>query len=100
MVIKVMRQSHSKLMSDQMNGNILANQGFINQFSDAADTKILDAQWVSAWGGGFAGALFLGQVVMVFANDRLGRKIGLWITWVIMASVGYQQRDVAEDSPC
>jgi hypothetical protein len=85
-------------MPDQMNGNILANQGFINQFSDAADTNILDAQWVSAWGGGFAGALFLGQVAMVYVNDRFGRKIGLWVTWVIMASVSDHTRVVTYNS--
>jgi hypothetical protein len=72
--------------SDQMNGSILANQGFINQFSDG-DTDILDAQWVSAWGGMFAAALFLAQVGMVFINDRFGRRIGLWVTWCIMAGV-------------
>jgi hypothetical protein len=77
---------HNIDSSDQMNGSILANQGFINQFSDG-DTDILDAQWVSAWGGMFAAALFLAQVGMVFINDRYGRRIGLWVTWCIMAGV-------------
>lgn len=74
-------------VSDQMNGSILANQGFINQFS-SVDSNTLNPKWVSGWGGVFAGALFFAQVGNVFVNDRFGRRIGLWVTWCIMAGVG------------
>lgn len=68
------------------NGSIVSNKGFIRQFAPPG-TIILDAKWVSAWGGTASSAQFLAQVGIAFASDMLGRRNALWITWVLLTAV-------------
>jgi len=67
------------------NGSIVSNKGFIRQFSPPG-TTILNAKWVSAWGGIASTTQCLAQIAMVFVSDKFGRRIALWCTWVLLAA--------------
>jgi SP family general alpha glucoside:H+ symporter-like MFS transporter len=45
-----------------LNGGIIANQGFINQFANSG-TTIIAGKYVSAWGGIQSAGQFVGQMV-------------------------------------
>ncbi|CAK7201598.1 hypothetical protein SEUCBS139899_004306 [Sporothrix eucalyptigena] len=66
---------------NQIPGNLISNQGFINQFGTVyADdgSKALAPSWISTWGammplGQVPGSLFAGWV-----NDKVGRRGGMY----------------------
>ncbi|KIM99972.1 hypothetical protein OIDMADRAFT_166109 [Oidiodendron maius Zn] len=68
-----------------LNGGIISNAGFIKQFSNPG-TTIIDPKYVSAWGGIQSAGQFVGQVLLQYATERLGRKPALWIIWVIIVA--------------
>lgn len=47
-----------------LNGGIVSNKGFIKQFA-APGTKVINGDYVSAWGGIQSAGQFLGQMVCV-----------------------------------
>lgn len=74
------------LILGHFNGSIVANKGFIQQFAPPG-TLILDAKWVSIWGGMQSTMQCLAQIACVFVTDRFGRRLALWLTWVLLCGV-------------
>jgi len=68
------------------NGSIVSNKGFIRQFDPGA--KVMNAKWVSAWGGTASAAQCLAQVAISFVSDKFGRRVALWTTWIFLTAVG------------
>ncbi|KAJ5205098.1 uncharacterized protein N7498_005977 [Penicillium cinerascens] len=66
-----------------LNGGIVANKGFIRQMAPKGST-IMPGQYVSAWGGIQSAGQFVGQVLLQYATDKLGRKIALYIIWLTL----------------
>ncbi|KAI1846095.1 hypothetical protein JX266_007904 [Neoarthrinium moseri] len=66
-----------------LNGGIVSNKGFIQQMA-APGTTIIPGPYVSAWGGIQSTGQTVGQILLPYATDRLGRKAALWIIWVIL----------------
>jgi MFS family permease len=72
-------------------GNIIANTGFIERvgFPNAQGVYALNAQYTALWGA----MQSLGQMVgMIFLNpisDRIGRKMTLFVLWLILFGVGF-----------
>ncbi|KAL5357702.1 general substrate transporter [Aspergillus floccosus] len=64
-----------------LNGGIVANEGFIRQFA-APGTTIIDGKYVSAWGGIQSAGQTIGQILLQYATEGFGRKIALYIIWV------------------
>jgi hypothetical protein len=81
--------------SGSFNGSVVSNKGFIRQFNPGA--TILDAKWVSAWGGTASAAQCLSQVAISFVSDKFGRRVALWTTWVLLTAVR-QCRDLSRSS--
>jgi len=69
-----------------LNGGIIANAGFIRQFSNPG-TTIIAPKYISAWGGIQSTGQFVGQVLLQYGTERLGRKPALLIIWVILVIV-------------
>ncbi|KAJ1326182.1 MFS transporter SP family general alpha glucoside:H+ symporter [Microdochium nivale] len=72
-----------------MNSSIIANKGFVAQFSTefAAATGIpfLSSSYISAWGVGHHAGQIIGQIGVSFLNARLGRKLGMLALWLVVA---------------
>lgn len=68
-----------------LSGGIVANKGFIKMMAKPG-AKAIDGPYVSAWGGIQSAGQFLGQVLLPPINDKYGRKIAFYITWVILAA--------------
>ncbi|EPE07151.1 sugar transporter [Ophiostoma piceae UAMH 11346] len=66
-----------------LNGNIVANKGFIRQMASPG-TKIIKGKYVSAWGGIQSTGQTVGQILLQYATERYGRKPALLIIWVIL----------------
>ncbi|PMD16021.1 general substrate transporter [Hyaloscypha hepaticicola] len=66
-----------------LNGGIIANKGFIKQFATPG-TKVILGKYVSAWGGIQSAGQFIGQVLLQYATESLGRKPALLIIWVVL----------------
>lgn len=77
------------LLKGSLNGSITSNKGFINQFGNTSEkkTKILDGTWVSIWGGLTSTFQTIAPFCIPFVNDRFGRRVGLWVAWVLMLAV-------------
>lgn len=58
----------------KLSANIIANPGFIRQFAD--DGRKLNPTHVSLWGGLTSVGLLVGQLIIPWFNERLGRKGG------------------------
>lgn len=71
-------------------GNIIANQGFINQFGTKHDAKgnlALNAVHVGAWAGINLGSQVLTQLISPFIAQRFGLKFNLYTLTVLIIVV-------------
>ena len=66
-----------------LNGSIVANAGFIHRLFGAT-AKTSPSQYVSAWGGIQSAGQFIGQVLLQFGTDKLGRKAAFFILWAML----------------
>lgn len=71
-----------------LNGNIIANQGFINHIGFANDKGVysLNAQYSSLWGALQSLGQIIGMLLLNPVSDRIGRKQTLYILWAILAA--------------
>ncbi|CAK7217233.1 hypothetical protein SCUCBS95973_003076 [Sporothrix curviconia] len=71
-----------------LNGNIIANQGFINHvgFANAQGVYALKAQYTSLWGALQSLGQMMGMLLLTPVSDRIGRKQTLYILWAILAA--------------
>lgn len=65
-----------------LNGGIVANKGFIRQMAKPG-TTIIAGTYISAWGGIQSTGQTVGQILIQYATEAIGRKSALWIIWVI-----------------
>ncbi|ORY35812.1 putative sugar transporter [Naematelia encephala] len=65
-----------------LNGSIISNTGFIHKMF--GDVKASPSQYVSAWGGLQSAGQCVGQILLQFATDRFGRKVAMYITWLML----------------
>lgn len=77
------------------NGAIVANLGFIRQFSGGGTA--LDPGWVATWGGTQSAGQVVAPLIMPFISDRFGRKTSLWITLVIVTASTFAESFVDEN---
>lgn len=64
-------------------GSVAANKSFINYLGEEINgKKVLNAQWVSAWGGMSSGCQIIGMVCGSFSADKLGRRFNFCIVIV------------------
>lgn len=68
-----------------MIASIVANKGFIRQFANGG-TK-LDPKHVSTFGGVYSAGMVLGQFVIQWPLEWLGRRGGVWVCCVVLALV-------------
>ncbi|KAM6511998.1 hypothetical protein FALCPG4_016986 [Fusarium falciforme] len=71
-----------------LNGNIIANQGFINHvgFLNDEGEYVLKAQYTALWGALQSLGQILGMLLLNPVSDRIGRKQTLYVLWVILAA--------------
>lgn len=77
------------------NGSIVANKGFIRQFSGGG-TK-LDAGWVGIWGGTASAGGVIAPLIMPFISDRFGRRVSLWTSLVIITASTFCESFVTDN---
>tara|TARA_R110002060_G_scaffold71771_2_gene80381 strand:- start:1944 stop:2282 length:339 start_codon:yes stop_codon:yes gene_type:complete len=72
-----------------LNGNIIANRGFINHFGfpDATGRYTLDANYTALWGALQSLGQLIGMVLLNPVSDKIGRKMTMYLLWVILAAV-------------
>ncbi|KAL7940835.1 general substrate transporter [Trichoderma barbatum] len=70
-----------------LNGNVIANQGFINHIGVPGpnNTFVLNAQHTALWGAMQSLGQFIGMVFLNPISDRIGRKMTLYMLWIIIA---------------
>jgi MFS family permease len=73
-------------------GNIIANQGFINHlgFPNAQGVINLNANYTALWGAMQSLGQLVGMVLLNPISDRIGRKMTLYLLWIILACVSYR----------
>ncbi|RTE77765.1 hypothetical protein BHE90_007770 [Fusarium euwallaceae] len=71
-----------------LNGNIIANQGFINHvgFQNDEGEYVLKAQYTALWGALQSLGQIIGMLSLNPVSDRIGRKQTLYVLWVILAA--------------
>ncbi|KAF5563905.1 maltose permease [Fusarium phyllophilum] len=69
-----------------LNGGIVSNPGFIRQFSTSG-TTIIAGKYISAWGGIQSAGQTIGQILLQYATERLGRKAAMMIIWVVLTAL-------------
>ncbi|KAH8810798.1 general substrate transporter [Xylogone sp. PMI_703] len=71
-----------------LNGNIIANQGFINLmgYPNAKGVYVLNAQYTALWGAMQSLGQLVGMVLLNPVSDRIGRKMTLYLLWLILAA--------------
>ncbi|KAF4472617.1 sugar transporter [Fusarium albosuccineum] len=71
-----------------LNGNVIANQGFIRHlgFQNAEGTWYLKAQYTALWGALQSLGQLIGMVLLNPVSDKIGRKMTLYLLWVILAA--------------
>ncbi|KAE8372412.1 general substrate transporter [Aspergillus bertholletiae] len=65
-----------------LNGGLVSNKGFIRQMTSPG-TTIIAGQYVSAWSGIQSSGQTIGQILLQYATESFGRKIALYIIWVV-----------------
>lgn len=72
-----------------LNGNIIANRGFINHFGfpDATGKYTLIAKYTALWGALQSLGQLIGMVLLNPVSDKIGRKMTMYLLWVILAGV-------------
>jgi MFS family permease len=82
-----------------LNGNIIANQGFINQvgFPNAQGVYALNANYTALWGAMQSLGQIIGMLGLNPVSDRIGRKVTLYLLWCILVGVSqsYVLRNVS-----
>ncbi|KAL2813348.1 major facilitator superfamily domain-containing protein [Aspergillus cavernicola] len=71
-----------------INGNIIANPGFVKQFAtqvNDAGEPALSASILSAWSAIMSVGQIIGMTSLAFITDRFGRKISMYWYWLILA---------------
>ncbi|KAM5345993.1 hypothetical protein ACJ41O_011854 [Fusarium nematophilum] len=70
-----------------LNGNVIANKGFINQFGfpDGEGGYHLNAQYTALWGAMQSLGQLIGMVFLNPVSDRIGRKMTMYLAWLILA---------------
>lgn len=72
-----------------MNGNVIANPGFVRQFAtetDAAGSPVLASSVLSGWGSIMSVGQIIGMTSLPFLSDRYGRKAAMYTFWAILAA--------------
>ncbi|KAL4863011.1 hypothetical protein BDV12DRAFT_189969 [Aspergillus spectabilis] len=70
-----------------INGNIIANPGFVKQFAtgiDATGLPFLEAHILSAWSSIMSVGHIIGMTSLAFITDKFGRKISMYWYWFII----------------
>ncbi|KAK7430478.1 hypothetical protein QQZ08_002997 [Neonectria magnoliae] len=68
-----------------LNGGIVSNKGFIQQMASKG-TTIIEGKYISAWGGIQSAGQTIGQILLQFATERFGRKVALYIIWLVLVA--------------
>ncbi|KPM35801.1 hypothetical protein AK830_g10785 [Neonectria ditissima] len=68
-----------------LNGGIVSNKGFIQQMASEG-TTIIQGKYISAWGGIQSAGQTIGQILLQFATERFGRKVALYIIWLVLVA--------------
>ncbi|SPO00282.1 probable MFS alpha-glucoside transporter [Cephalotrichum gorgonifer] len=71
-----------------INGNIIANPGFVRQFAtkiNAAGEPVLASPVLSAWSSIMSVGQIIGMTTLPFLSDRFGRKAAMYWYWFILA---------------
>ncbi|KAL4876472.1 MFS general substrate transporter [Aspergillus karnatakaensis] len=70
-----------------LNGNIIANDGFTNRLGFLNDEGVmtLNANHTALWGAMQSLGQLLGMILLNPISDRIGRKMTLYVLWVILA---------------
>ena len=71
-----------------INGNIIANPGFVEQFGtgvNADGETYLEAPILSAWSAIMSIGQIIGMTSLPFLSDRFGRKAAMYTYWFILA---------------
>ena len=73
-----------------MNGNVIANQGFVNQFAtekNAAGEPYLASPILSGWSSIMSVGQVIGMTTLPFLSNRFGRKVAMYYYWSILAII-------------
>ncbi|KAJ2904916.1 General alpha-glucoside permease [Zalerion maritima] len=68
-----------------LNGGIIANDGFVQQFADS-ETGIIAGKYISAWSGIQSAGQTVGQILLQYVTEGLGRKPAFIIIWVVLVA--------------
>jgi MFS family permease len=71
-----------------MNGNIIANPGFVKQFAtqvNAAGDHVLASPILSGWSSIMSVGQIIGMTTLPFLSDRFGRKAAMFYYWFVLA---------------
>lgn len=71
-----------------MNGNIIANPGFVSVFGTTTDEEgnpALESSILSGWSAMMSIGQIIGMTSLPFFSDRYGRKIAMYTYWFILA---------------
>jgi predicted MFS family arabinose efflux permease len=71
-----------------MNGSIVANQGFINQFATVRNAKgdlYLESPVLGGWSSIMSVGQIIGMTTLPFLTTRFGRKPAMYTYWLILA---------------
>lgn len=70
-------------------GNIIANQGFTNHlgFLNTKGKMTLNANHTALWGAMQSLGQLIGMIALNPVSDRIGRKMTLYVLWVVLAGV-------------
>ncbi|KAH8882381.1 general substrate transporter [Thozetella sp. PMI_491] len=71
-----------------MNGSIVANQGFINQFATVRNAKgdlYLESPVLGGWSSIMSVGQIIGMTTLPFVTSRFGRKVAMYTYWFILA---------------
>ncbi|KAL3485888.1 general substrate transporter [Aspergillus germanicus] len=70
-----------------INGSIIANQGFVEQFGTEIDTSgkpYLASPILAGWSSIMSVGQIIGMVTIPFVSSRFGRKIAMYTYWIIL----------------
>lgn len=72
-------------------GNVIANKGFIRHIGFQNDTGeyYLKAEYTALWGAMQSLGQLLGMIFLNPVSDRIGRKMTLYLLWVLLAAVRF-----------
>lgn len=76
------------LTGTSINGNVIANPGFVRQFATATNDDgepVLASSVLSAWSSIMSVGQIIGMTTLPFLSDRFGRKAAMYWYWFILA---------------